>query len=208
MQDFSNGSQVCGLLHEKPAGLSVKIYLFIRLSIIPFSNFISRCFLRFQGDRIGNCIPKQDQKKKKKVERSHGFLKLQAKKPPQQRSQRLSRGPSSHGDLSCSCVATAAMQVRLPGCLVAHRSTWGNAGNMGGELWVMVVTGQRCLFTPGCTQSLRGRLYIGQNRKLSVCTARIIHCFVWQRWQTWAGGGGIQTHHKSHASVLDFSCGG
>lgn len=57
--------------------------------------------------------------KKKKVERSHGFLKLQAKKPPQQRSQRLSRGPSSHGDLSCSCVATAAMQVKLPGCLVA-----------------------------------------------------------------------------------------
>lgn len=99
------------------------------------------------------------------------------------------------------------------GCLgvwsrVAHRSTWGNAGNMGGELSVMVVTGQCCLFTPGCTQSPRGCLYIGLNRKLSVCTVRIIHCFVWQRWQTWAGGGGIQTHHKSHASVLDFSCGG
>lgn len=137
MQDFSNGSQECGLLHEKPAGLSVKIYLFIRLSIIPFSNFISRCFLRFQGDRIGSCIPKQDSKK---VERSHGFLSLQAKKPPQQRSQRLSRGPSSHGDLSCSCVATAAIQVRLPGCLVACRAP-EHLGQCGKHGWGIVGDG-------------------------------------------------------------------
>lgn len=137
MQDFSNGSQICSLLlHEKPTGLSVKIYLSIRLSIIPFTNLISRSFLRFQGYRIGNCIPKQDKKKKrkqKKTARSHSFSSLWAKKL-QQRSRRLSRRPSSHGDLSCSCVATVAAQVRLPWVFGgvwrgrapgAMRETWG-----------------------------------------------------------------------------------
>lgn len=62
---------------------------------------------------------KAGSKKKKKLKEVMVSFACKQREPPQQRSQRLSRGPSSHGDLSCSCVATAATQVRLPGCLVA-----------------------------------------------------------------------------------------
>lgn len=86
-----------------------------------FQSFLSHtsfqpAFSGFRGTGLGVAYQSKI-KKKIKVERSHSFLSLQAKKP-QQRSRRLSRGPSSHGDLSCSCVATAAAQVWLSGCLV------------------------------------------------------------------------------------------
>lgn len=83
----------------------------------------------------------------KKFKKSNNFLCLQAKKP-KQRSRRVSRESSSHGDLSCSCVAAAGStgetawvfsgmwSTRAPG---AMQETWE------GGLWVMVMIEQRSL---------------------------------------------------------------
>lgn len=100
-------------------------------------------------------------------------------------------------------------QQRRCGCLgvwwcVAHQSTWGNAGNIGGGLSVMVVTEQCCLLTfHSWVHTVTTRLYLGLIRKLFA----LHELFIASSGGGGRSGGEIQTYHKSHPSVLDFSSG-
>lgn len=81
-----------------------------------------------------------------------------------------------------------AVQVRLPGCSVAcgtpeHLGQCGERGRGECGWWWWQSSAAFWLFTQGCTQWSRGCLYIWLIHKLSVCTAWIIHDFVWgEEW--------------------------
>ena len=146
---------VCCCL-KSPWGCQVKINLSICLSITPFSNFISSCFLGFQGDRIGSSMIK----KKKKVQRSHSFLSLQAEKP-QQRWWRLSRGLPWRSQLLMR--GYRGSTGKAAGWRVEHLRQCRKHEGGGG------VTEQRCPLAFH-TQSPRGCIYIRLSPNLSVCT--------------------------------------
>lgn len=132
----------------------------------PFNHF----FLKFHFKLPSSVSGGQDwelhskARSKKRVERSHSFLSLQAKKP-QQRSRMLSRGPRSHGDLSCSCVATAAAQVRLPGCSAVcgapeHLGQCRKHRGRDCGWWWWQSNAAFWLFTPVCTHSHHEDVFI------------------------------------------------
>lgn len=81
-----------------------------------------------------------------------------------------------------------AVQVKLPGCSVAcgtpeHLGQCGKRGRGKCGWWWWQSSAAFWLFTQGCTQWPRGCLYIWLIHKLSVCTAWIIHDFVWgEEW--------------------------
>lgn len=98
-----------------------------------------------------------------------------------------------------------AAQVRLPGCSVAcgtpeHLGQCGERGRGECGWWWWQSSAAFWLFTQGCTQWSRGCLYIWLIHKLSVCTAWIIHDFVWgEEW--------VFQHTTKGTSILNFSYG-